>query len=99
MKAIKVIDNKPVMVDAPEPQGDGVKIKVVSSSICGSDIHMMELGAFGDHIIGHEFAGTTEDGRAVAIEPITGCGQCLSCDEGYRLHCKSRLPTPHVPIG
>lgn len=91
MKAIKVIDKKPVLVDVPEPRGEGVKVKVVSSSICGSDIHMMEMGAFGDHIIGHEFAGVTEDGRAVAIEPITGCGQCSACDEGHRVHCAAGL--------
>jgi threonine dehydrogenase-like Zn-dependent dehydrogenase len=64
---------------------------VVSSSICGSDIHMMALDVFGDHIIGHEFAGVTEDGRAVAIEPITGCGQCAACDEGHRVHCEAGL--------
>jgi threonine dehydrogenase-like Zn-dependent dehydrogenase len=91
MKAIKVIDRKPVLVDVPEPRGEGVKVKVVSSSICGSDIHMMALDAFGDHIIGHEFAGVTEDGRAVAIEPITGCGQCAACDEGHRVHCRAGL--------
>ena len=87
MKAIKVIDKKPVLVDLPDPRGEGVKVKVVSSSICGSDIHMMEMDAFGDHIIGHEFAGIAEDGRAVAIEPITGCGQCSACDDGYRFQC------------
>lgn len=91
MKAIKVIDKKPVLVDVPEPRGEGVKVKVVSSSICGSDIHMMASDAFGDHIIGHEFAGVTEDGRAVAIEPITGCGQCAACEEGHRVHCERGL--------
>lgn len=91
MKAIKVVDKKPVLVNAPEPQGDGVKVKVVSSSICGSDIHLMSQGAFGDHIIGHEFAGITEDGRAVAIEPITGCGHCAFCDDGHRVHCEAGL--------
>jgi len=91
MKAIKVIEKKPVLVDVPEPTGEGVKVKVVSSSICGSDIHMMALDAFGDHIIGHEFAGVTEDGRAVAVEPITGCGQCAACDEGHRVHCAAGL--------
>lgn len=91
MKAIKVIDKKPVLVDTPEPRGEGVKIKVVSSSICGSDLHMMALDFFGDNIIGHEFAGLTEDGRAVAIETITGCGQCLACDGGHRAHCEKGL--------
>jgi threonine dehydrogenase-like Zn-dependent dehydrogenase len=91
MKAIKVIDKEPVLVDVAEPKGDGVKVKVVSSSICGSDINMIALGAFGDHIIGHEFAGLTEDGRAVAIEPITGCGQCSTCDAGHRVHCEAGI--------
>ena len=91
MKAIKVIDKKPVLLDVPEPKTEGVKVKVVSSSICGSDIHMIAQGAFGDHVIGHEFSGLTEDGRAVAIEPVTGCGQCGSCDEGHRIHCEAGL--------
>lgn len=89
MKAVKVIDREPVLVDVPEPGGDGVKVKVVSSSICGSDIHMMAMDAFGDHIIGHEFAGITPDGRAVAIEPLGGCGQCGFCEEGHPIHCEA----------
>lgn len=91
MKAIKAIDKKPVLVDVPEPKGGGVRVKVVSSSICGSDIHMLAQGAFGDHVIGHEFAGVTDDGRAVAIEPITGCGQCSACDDGHRVHCAAGI--------
>ena len=57
MKAIKVENETPLLVDVSEPIGNGVEVKVVSASICGSDLHMMSLGAFGDHIIGHEFAG------------------------------------------
>ena len=89
MKAIKVINKKPTLVDAPTPTSDGVRVKVVSSSICGSDLHMMDSGLFGDHIIGHEFAGITDDGKAVAIEPLTGCGVCGFCDEGHSIHCAS----------
>ena len=89
MKAIKVIDKKPVLVDVPSPKGDGARVKVVSASICGSDLHMMASGYFGDLIIGHEFAGVTDDGRAVAIEPLEGCGQCGFCDEGHSIHCES----------
>lgn len=88
MKAVKVIDKNPVLLDVPPPQGDGVRVKVVSASICGSDLHMMASGYFGDLIIGHEFAGVTDDGRAVAIEPLTGCGQCGFCDEGHSIHCE-----------
>jgi threonine dehydrogenase-like Zn-dependent dehydrogenase len=88
MKAIKVIDKKPVLVNVPVPKGQDVRVKVVSSSICGSDLHMMETGFFGDNIIGHEFAGITDDGTAVAIEPLVGCGHCGFCDEGYTIHCE-----------
>ena len=44
MKAIKVIDKKPELVDVPAPKGDGVRVRVVSSSICGSDLHMVRHG-------------------------------------------------------
>ena len=37
------------------------------------------MGVFGDHIIGYEFAGLTEAGQAVAVEPLEGCGQCGFC--------------------
>lgn len=88
VKAIKVVDKKPELVEVPRPSGEGVTIRVLSSSICGSDIHMMELGVFGDNIIGHEFAGITPDGRAVAVEPLGGCGHCLFCEEGHLIHCE-----------
>ena len=91
MKAVKVIDGKPALVEAKKPSGNGVLVKVVSASICGSDLHMMKTGAFGDRIIGHEFAGYTKDGRAVAVETITGCGLCGFCEEGHRSHCANGL--------
>jgi threonine dehydrogenase-like Zn-dependent dehydrogenase len=91
VKAVKVIDKKPVLVDVPEPGGEGVKVKVVSSSICGSDIHMMAMDILEGHIIGHEFAGVTPDGRAVAIEPLGGCGHCSYCEEGHLIHCEAGI--------
>ena len=87
MKAIQVIDGQPQLVDVAEPTGDGVKIKVVASSICGSDLHMMESGFVEGRILGHEFAGTTPDGTAVAVEPLSSCGACPPCQQGYRNHC------------
>ncbi len=89
MKAIKAIDNKAVLVDIPEPAGADVKVKIVSSSICGSDLHMLERGYLVDRVIGHEFAGLTPDGTAVAIEPTISCGQCAPCGEGYNSHCET----------
>ena len=87
MKAIKVVDKQPVLVDAPLPKGGDVRVKVASSSICGSDLHMMAMGYFGSVVIGHEFAGFTDNGKAVAIEPLLSCGHCGFCDQGHSLHC------------
>ncbi len=91
MKAIKAVDHKPQLVDISEPDGEGVKVRVVATSICGSDLHMLELGFFGDRVIGHEFAGHTPDGTAVAVEPTIGCGRCAPCGEGQNAHCEAGL--------
>lgn len=87
MKAVRVTDGKPVLVDIDRPNGDGVLVKVASASICGSDIHMIEQGWVEGAVLGHEFAGTTPDGTAVAVEPFFGCGGCSLCDEGYNALC------------
>ncbi|MEH6519336.1 MAG: alcohol dehydrogenase catalytic domain-containing protein [Halioglobus sp.] len=87
MKAIQVIDGKPHFVELPKPEGNNVKIKVVSSSICGSDLHVMPSGMVDGFILGHEFAGTTPDGTAVAVEPVISCGECKPCHEGHKVHC------------
>lgn len=89
MKAIKARDKGVALVDIPEPSGEGIKIKVAIASICGSDLHMLAQGFFGDCVIGHEFAGYTPDGRAVAVEPTVGCGVCLPCEEGFNGHCNA----------
>ena len=89
MKAVKAQGNKPVMVDVPKPSGEGVVVKVVSASICGSDLHMMDMGFFGEFVIGHEFAGIAPDGRAVAVEPGLGCGFCEYCEQGEQHHCEA----------
>jgi len=89
MRAIKVDGNVPVFTQVPEPTGEGVRVKVVSASICGSDLHMLERGYFGEQIIGHEFAGFAPDGTAVAVEPTVGCGHCSPCGEGYNSHCEA----------
>jgi threonine dehydrogenase-like Zn-dependent dehydrogenase len=87
MKAIRVIDGAPTLSELPRPVGDGVLVKVVASSICGSDLHMLDLGLLGEHTPGHEFAGLAPDGTAVAVEPTIGCGNCTPCGEGYNSHC------------
>jgi threonine dehydrogenase-like Zn-dependent dehydrogenase len=48
---------------------------------------MMKMGVLEGQLIGHEFAGTTADGTAVAVEPLLGCGSCPACEQGDRSHC------------
>lgn len=92
MKAIQIVDGKPEFTEVSEPSGDGVKIKVVASSICGTDVHLLAMGAFVDgRVIGHEYAGYTPDGTAVAVEPVFSCGNCGYCEQGLSLHCVQGL--------
>ena len=94
MKAVRVIDGIPQMVDVPAPTGDGVIVDVRSAGICGSDQHLIELGMLPPDLTpGHEFAGLTPDGRRVAVEPVAGCGSCIHCVEGDYQVCADVLPS------
>jgi threonine dehydrogenase-like Zn-dependent dehydrogenase len=82
MRAVRVVDGRADVVEAPRPTGDGVVVDVRAAGICGSDLHMIELGFTGDRTIGHEIAGVAPDGTRVAIEPLVPCGHCALCREG-----------------
>ena len=73
MKAIRISAGKPELIDTAKPAGSDVLVRVASSSICGSDLHLINLGWAEGTIMGHEFAGYTPDGTAVAVEPVVGC--------------------------
>lgn len=89
MKAIRIEGGKPQWVDIPVPEGPGVRVDVVSASICGSDLHMMKAGMVEGLVLGHEFAGTTPDGTPVAVEPVVSCGECMACSAGDRPFCEN----------
>ena len=77
-------------------------IRVTSTNICGSDLHLYEvLGAFmsqGD-ILGHEAMGVVEEvggqadtlkvGDRVVIPFNISCGSCFMCNHGLQSQCET----------
>ncbi len=85
MRAVRNDGSGPAVVEVDEPGGDGVLLEVAASSICGTDLALMAMGAEG-FTYGHEFAGTV-DGVAYAVEPLIACGQCAQCAAGATNRC------------
>ncbi|MFT4518638.1 MAG: threonine dehydrogenase-like Zn-dependent dehydrogenase [Halioglobus sp.] len=86
MKAVRCCDKHIQVVDVPAPapttKEEGVVVNVRSSGICGSDLHMVDMGFNLGVTLGHEVAGTLQDGTPVALEPLAPCGHCDMCVQG-----------------
>ena len=96
-------------VDDPriEAPTDAV-IRVTSSGLCGSDLHLYEvLGPFmtpGD-VLGHEPMGIVEavgsevtrlsPGDRVVVPFNIACGQCFMCDHGLQSQCETTQVVEH----
>jgi len=89
MKAVHYVDGKVAVLDVPPPTGPGVRVKIISAGICGSDLAMLDVGFAIAGIPGHEMAGVLADGTPVAIEPVTPCGHCEFCRSGNYQVCRS----------
>ncbi|WP_418057310.1 zinc-dependent alcohol dehydrogenase [Pimelobacter simplex] len=80
--------------DVAEPvAGEGeVEIQVVASGICGSELHGITHTEFRKPplVMGHEFSGTTADGRRVTVNPLLSCGTCAACARGDEQLCETR---------
>ncbi|MGV9309393.1 zinc-dependent alcohol dehydrogenase [Nonomuraea sp. NPDC003727] len=92
------------MREVPEPSvGEGeVLVHVVASGICGSELHGVRTPGFRvpPLVMGHEFAGRTDDGRQVIVNPILSCGDCDVCALGLRNVCRRRqIVGVHRPGG
>lgn len=87
MRAIRCVDGAVRVMDVPAPEGDGVRVRIRSAGICGSDLHMIAAGFPLPHTLGHEMAGVTPDGTPVAIEPLQPCGRCDACRAGHYNRC------------
>src|SRR4051794_14708013 len=96
--------------DPGDPGAGELILEPEAVGICGSEIEGY-LGHMGNRtpplVMGHEFAGrvvaTGEgasglDGERVAVNPLSGCGDCRLCRAGDTNLCRDRvLVGVHVP--
>jgi threonine dehydrogenase-like Zn-dependent dehydrogenase len=87
MRAVRCAEGHIHLVEVDRPSGEGVRVKVKSAGICGSDLHLVSAGFPMTSTFGHELAGVTENGTPVAIEPLAICGVCPACLSGNYNHC------------
>jgi S-(hydroxymethyl)glutathione dehydrogenase/alcohol dehydrogenase len=115
MKALVFHKPKDVRVDnVKDPsieKADDVIIKVTSTAICGSDLHIYN-GFFPQlHplTLGHEFMGIVEDvgngvtklkkGDRVVVPFPVACGHCYFCSHQMPVHCEESNPKMYGPEG
>jgi threonine dehydrogenase-like Zn-dependent dehydrogenase len=106
MKAVAWHGTRDVRVDTvPDPtieQPTDAIVRVTSSGICGSDLHLYEvLGPFIDEgdVLGHEPMGIVEEvgsevtqiarGDRVVIPFNVSCGHCYMCGRGLQSQCET----------
>ncbi len=79
-------------VDEPSVAPGETVVTVEASGICGSELHGITSPGFRQPplIMGHEFAGTTSDGRRVVINPLVACRHCDLCMRGLLYLCRDR---------
>ena len=94
-------------VPTPEPGPDEVRIHIMKSSICGTDLHIYDWDDWASHnidiplTIGHEYVGIVEKvgsnvpdyspGDLVSGEGHIVCGRCRNCLAGRRHLCRDTL--------
>ncbi|KAF8149246.1 hypothetical protein K438DRAFT_1866648 [Mycena galopus ATCC 62051] len=100
-----VVYDKPFSVSVQEVEKpkilhpDDIIVKVTTSCICGSDLHMYEgrTAAQAGIVFGHENMGIVDEvgagvtllkkGDRVVMPFNVACGRCLNCEEGRSAFC------------
>lgn len=108
MRALTWHGNNDVRVDThPDPEiinPRDVILKVTSTAICGSDLHLYDgviPGMKSGDILGHEFMGevvdigpssTLKKGQRVVVPFTISCGQCFFCQQQQFSACDNGNP-------
>jgi len=109
-KPMEVMD-----VPDPTPAAGEVVLKIAGCGICGSDLHVTELGGAVPRgaVMGHEFAGEIvavgknasgpegpwREGDRVCTMPGISCGRCTRCLNGDVMGCTELRMTGFGDIG
>ncbi|MED4454912.1 zinc-dependent alcohol dehydrogenase [Metabacillus fastidiosus] len=110
MKAVTFQGAKDIQVknveDPKIEKPDDIIVKITSTAICGSDLHIYvgALPAHHDYIIGHEPMGIVEEvgsdvtkvkkGDRVVIPFNISCGECFFCKHDMESQCDDSNPNP-----
>jgi len=83
----------------PDPEPGDVRVRIEACGICGSDLHLYNLGGLTPGSVpGHEMMGVVDalgagasgvcPGDRVAVEPFRTCGACSLCRAGRGNLCR-----------
>lgn len=99
-------------VEDPKISDDeDVILKVTSTAICGSDLHIYDgfIPQLRDQVLGHEFMGIVEEagkgvaklkkGDRVVIPFPIACGHCFYCTHQSPVNCEHSNPKKFGPEG
>lgn len=108
MRALTWHNKNDVRVDThPDPvlvNPRDIILKVTSTAICGSDLHLFDgviPGMVAGDILGHEFMGevvevgsasTLKKGQRVVVPFTISCGHCFFCEKGQFSACDNGNP-------
>jgi len=111
MKAIEWMSEGLVrLAERPRPaitQSGDIILKVTTTTICGSDLHMVhrsQIGMKKHDVMGHEFVGIIDEvgpdvrklkvGDRVAVSAVIACGTCSFCKDEHYSCCDVTNPSP-----
>lgn len=99
-------------IDDPQIENqDDIILKVTSTAICGSDLHIFSGGIPQPRpmVLGHEFMGIIEEvgkgvthlkpGDRVVVPFPVACGSCFFCNHELPGHCENSNPEHYGPEG
>ncbi|WP_434167877.1 zinc-dependent alcohol dehydrogenase [Peribacillus frigoritolerans] len=115
MKAVTFQGAKDIQVKQVEDpklqQKDDIIVRVTSTAICGSDLHIYQgaLPTHKDYVIGHEPMGIVEEvglgvtkvkkGDRIVLPFNISCGHCYYCEHDMESQCDNSNPNEAVDTG